>query len=120
MNRAKPTRKILLVLTCALALLQLVPAAGAVGADEVDEPQTAAVTSAPAAAVTDAPAEAAIADEAGVLHAQVVRGLPFSNFDFLALCSVLLGFTILSFAVHRLSRDPAEDARKPQITTDAG
>ena len=119
MNRADPKQKVLLLLTCVLALLALAPVATAVSGDEMEEPQTAAVASTPAAAaVTSGPAEAAVADEASVLHAQVVRGLPFSNFDLLAMCIVLLGLTILSYAVHRLTRDPAERRRKSQITTD--
>ena len=113
MNRAKPTRKILFVLTCLVALLALAPVALAVGDDEME-------TEPPAAAVATAPVDPGAAEETGVLHAQVVRGLPFSNFDLLALIAVLVGISSMSFAVHRLNRDPAEQAANTQITTDAG
>ena len=111
MNRARPKRKILLVLTCAVALLALAPVAGAVGTDEMPtETQPAAVATVPAEVdgeTTDA------------LYAQVVTGLPFSNFDFLALIIVLVGLTSLSFAVHRLNRDPRKSLPALPVTTDA-
>lgn len=122
MNRAKRLRKILFVVSCAIALFALAPGAVAVGGDEIEaEPQASAFSNPTAAtAVAGSPTEGVAADQGSVLHAQVVRGLPFSNFDLLALCTVLLGLTAISYSVHRLNRDPGEQPRKSQITTDAG
>jgi len=112
MNRARPKRKILLVLTCAIALLALVPVTQAAGGDGVkSEPQPAALSS--------VPVDAAVTDETPALHAQAVRGLPFSNFDLFALIAVLVGLSSISYVVHRLNRDPAEPAAEAPITTDA-
>jgi hypothetical protein len=111
MNRARPKRKILLALTCVIALLALpwvAHAAGGSGAESESQP----------AGVATAPVEEAVADETTALHAEVVRGLPFSNFDLLALIAVLAGLTMISFAVHRLNRDPAAP-EQASITTDA-
>ena len=125
MNRPRPTRKLLLILACTAALLGVPSAGNAVGDSELEgEPQ--------ATAVAPAPAASSATEETDVLHAQVVRGLPFSNFDLLALIAVLVGLSSISFAVHRLNRHrgeplppppaapPAETAAEAPITTDAG
>ena len=113
MNLVKSQWKIFLLLTCAIALLSFAPVALAAGGDEMEaEPQ-------PATAVTSAPAEVPVAGETDVLHAPAVRGLPFSNFDLLALIAVVVGLTTISFTVHRLNRDPDGRRPAPRITTDA-
>ena len=112
MNRTRPKRKILLALSCVVALLALGPVADAVGGGEMNaEPQPAGVAS--------PTVEGAVAEEPVSLHAEVVRGLPFSRFDIIALVVVLLGLTTISFAVHRLNREPAERSAPSPVTTDA-
>ena len=105
-------RKILFVLTCVIALLAVIPVTGAVSRDEV-EPE------AEAAAVASMPAEGTVSGEEGALHAEPIKGLPFSNFDLLAMGVVLAGFISLSFVVHVLNRDQGEGPGGPPITTDA-
>jgi hypothetical protein len=112
MNRARPNRKILIVLCCALALLAAIPVLGAVGGEDV-EPE------AQAAAATRSPVDATVSSEESALHSEPVKGLPFSNFDLLALVVVLAGFISLSFAMHILSRDQAQRPDGPPVTTDA-
>ena len=112
MNPARPKRKILLALSCAIALLALPAVAAAVGESDAEaEP--------PPVAVATAPVEEAVPDETAALHAEVVRGLPFSSFDLIALIAVLAGLTTISFAVHRLNRAPAASPGQASITTDA-
>ena len=116
MNRATPKRKILVLLTCIVGLLAVagpVPSAG--GDDEAPlEPSTGGVTAVP----IEEPVAGSTTER---LHAQVVRGLPFSNFDLFALIAVLIGLTSISLAVDLLNRPPRKSAAaEPSITTDAG
>ena len=111
MNRARPTRKILLALTALVAVFALGPASQSVGGSETETEQQ------PAAGATG-PVDAAAPEEATELHAQVVRGLPFSNFDLISLIAVVLGLTTISFVMHRLNLDREPGAGAP-ITTDA-
>ena len=112
MNRARPKRKILLVLPCVIALLALGPVTAVVGGNEVEtEPRTAGVTT--------TAAEGAAVEETASPHGRVVRGLPFTSFDLLALGAVLLGLTTISFATHRLNLEPSEPPAQAPVTTDA-
>lgn len=111
MNRARPTRKILLALTALIAVFALGPASQPVGGSEPQtEPQPAALAT--------GPVDAAAPEEVPELHAQVIRGLPFSNFDLFSLMAVVIGLTTISFVVHRLNLEPEPGAGAP-FTTDA-
>ena len=96
MKRPSPNRPLVLLI-CALVVFAIPSLANAGGDETEAEPQ--------ATAVTPVPSDAGDGGDTDLLHGQVVRGLPFSNFDLLVLVAVLVGLSAISFAVHRLNRD---------------